>query len=250
MASITAPRRTMVAVSPCATPSSMIAAFNVGRYSNASVLITCRSITATTDSSPRYGRTYCRSSARSIPLLSHTRLTQLCLAATALSCKIKSRSIGMSVVEVLGCRYSAWRDPEHVRDRLSRRRETRRALAVAAAAMIPVFAACSDSEPTSPEVPQTSAPQQNAAHGPFFPQCGGVSDQTMSELTRVTGLVNTATTSVGCQWLVGGGILGPHFSFTWYPRQPNRPGAQDRGTLASERGRHQHRRPRRVHRRR
>ena len=86
--------------------------------------------------------------------------------------------------------------------------------------MIPVFAACSDSEPTSPEVPQTSAPQQNAAHGPFFPQCGGVSDQTMSELTRVTGLVNTATTSVGCQWLVGGGILGPHFSFTWYRGSP------------------------------
>jgi Protein of unknown function (DUF3558) len=95
-----------------------------------------------------------------------------------------------------------------------------KALAVAAAAMIPVFAACSDSEPTSPEVPQTSAPQQNAAHGPFFPQCGGISDQTVSELTRVTGLVNTATTSVGCQWLVGGGILGPHFSFTWYRGSP------------------------------
>ncbi|WP_414688527.1 DUF3558 domain-containing protein [Mycobacterium sp.] len=95
-----------------------------------------------------------------------------------------------------------------------------KALAVAAAAMIPVFAACSDPEPTSPEVPQTSAPQQNASHGPFFPQCGGISDQTMGELTRVTGLVNTATTSVGCQWLVGGGISGPHFSFTWYRGSP------------------------------
>jgi Protein of unknown function (DUF3558) len=95
-----------------------------------------------------------------------------------------------------------------------------KALAVAAAAVIPVFAACSDSEPTTPEVPQTTAPQQNASHGPFFPQCGGVSDQTVSELTRVTGLVNTATTSVGCQWLVGGGILGPHFSFTWYRGSP------------------------------
>ncbi|HJT90526.1 MAG TPA: DUF3558 domain-containing protein [Mycobacterium sp.] len=95
-----------------------------------------------------------------------------------------------------------------------------KALAVAAAAMIPVFAACSDPQPTSPEVPQTSAPQQNASHGPFFPQCGGISDQTMGELTRVTGLVNTATTSVGCQWLVGGGISGPHFSFTWYRGSP------------------------------
>ena len=60
-----------------------------------------------------------------------------------------------------------------------------KALAVAAAAVIPVFAACSDSEPTTPEVPQTTAPQQDASHGPFFPQCGGVSDQTVSELTRV-----------------------------------------------------------------
>ena len=26
--------------------------------------------------------------------------------------------------------------------------------------------------------------------------------------------------SVGCQWLAGGGILGPHFSFTWYRGSP------------------------------
>jgi hypothetical protein len=31
-------------------------------------------------------------------------------------------SIGMSVVEVLGCRYSAWRDPPQVRDRFSQPR--------------------------------------------------------------------------------------------------------------------------------
>jgi hypothetical protein len=42
----------------------------------------------------------------------------------------------------------------------------------------------------------------------------------MAEQTRVTGLVNTAKTSVGCQWLQGGGILGPHFSFTWYRGSP------------------------------
>jgi Protein of unknown function (DUF3558) len=86
--------------------------------------------------------------------------------------------------------------------------------------MIPVIAACSDSEPASPDVPQTSPPAQNASHGPFFPQCGGISDRTISELTRLTGLVNTATNSVGCQWLVGGGIMGPHFSFNWYRGSP------------------------------
>ena len=39
-ASITPPSSTMVWVSPLATPSSMIAALTVGRYSEASVLIT------------------------------------------------------------------------------------------------------------------------------------------------------------------------------------------------------------------
>ena len=96
-----------------------------------------------------------------------------------------------------------------------------KALAVAAAAMIPVFAACSDnSGSTSPSVPESPAPTQNASHGPFFPECGGVTDQTLAEQTRITGLVNTARNSVGCQWLQGGGILGPHFSFTWYRGSP------------------------------
>ena len=94
-------------------------------------------------------------------------------------------------------------------------------LAVAAAAMIPVFAGCSDnSGSSSPSAPQSPAPAQNATHGPFFPECGGVTDQTLAEQTRVTGLVNTARNSVGCQWLQGGGILGPHFSFTWYRGSP------------------------------
>jgi hypothetical protein len=87
--------------------------------------------------------------------------------------------------------------------------------------MIPVFAACSDSSGSnSPGEPQSPAPTQNASHGPMFPECGGVSDQTLAEQTRVTGLVNTARNSVGCQWLQGGGILGPHFSFTWYRGSP------------------------------
>jgi hypothetical protein len=96
-----------------------------------------------------------------------------------------------------------------------------KALAVAAAAMIPVFAACSDnSGSTSTGAPQSPAPTQNTSHGPMFPECGGITDQTLAEQTRVTGLVNTARNSVGCQWLQGGGILGPHFSFTWYRGSP------------------------------
>lgn len=60
----------------------------------------------------------------------------------------------------------------------------------------------------------------NGKHGPMFPECGGVTDQIMAAQTRVNGLVKTAVNSVGCQWLAGGGILGPHFSFTWYRGSP------------------------------
>ena len=97
-----------------------------------------------------------------------------------------------------------------------------RKLAVAALAVASVaMSACSNSSSPSPQSSQPSAPQTaNAKHGPMFPECGGITDQTVAEQTRVTGLVKTATNSVGCQWLAGGGILGPHFSFTWYRGSP------------------------------
>lgn len=89
-----------------------------------------------------------------------------------------------------------------------------------AAALVPVFTACSSSEQSSSEMPQGDGPAQEVTHGPFFPQCGGISDQTIIEQTQVNGLVNTATTSVGCQWLVAGSIIGPHFSFTHFRGSP------------------------------
>ena len=97
-----------------------------------------------------------------------------------------------------------------------------RKLAVAAvAAATLAMSACSNSSGPSPQSSQPSAPQTaSSKHGPMFPECGGITDQTVTEQTRVTGLVKTATNSVGCQWLAGGGILGPHFSFTWYRGSP------------------------------
>ena len=90
-----------------------------------------------------------------------------------------------------------------------------------AAAVIPMLAACSggSDQPTGPGGSSTAAPRR-AKHGPMFPECGGITDQTVAQLTKVNGLVNTAKTSVGCQWLLGGGILGPHFSFNWYRGSP------------------------------
>jgi Protein of unknown function (DUF3558) len=97
-----------------------------------------------------------------------------------------------------------------------------KALALAASALtILIFAGCSSSGDNKPGATASATPGTgDGHHGPMFPQCGGVSDQTVSELTKVTGLVNTARNSVGCQWLAGGGILGPHFSFSWYRGSP------------------------------
>ena len=97
------------------------------------------------------------------------------------------------------------------------------ALAVAALAAIPVLGACANSpseQPQSSQQPGSPGPGRDGKHGPMFSECGGVSDQMIAEQTAVTGLVKTAVNSVGCQWLAGGGILGPHFSFTWYRGSP------------------------------
>lgn len=102
--------------------------------------------------------------------------------------------------------------------RMARRKSS--ALAVAAAAVLPLFAACAEDTPTGPQVPEPTTQAQDATHGPFFPECGGISDEEVAKQTRVRGLVNTARTSVGCQWLAGGSILGPHFSFTWFRGSP------------------------------
>jgi hypothetical protein len=94
-------------------------------------------------------------------------------------------------------------------------------LALAAATLIPAVGACSDSgsKPSSPT--EASGPASaEGHHGPFFPQCGGITDETVTGLTKVSGLLNTAQNSIGCQWLAGGGILGPHFSFSWYRGSP------------------------------
>jgi len=95
------------------------------------------------------------------------------------------------------------------------------ALALAAATLVPMAAACSHSGSNQSQSPQSSAQASGQGHhGPFFPQCGGISDETVNQLTQINGLVNTAKNSVGCQWLAGGGILGPHFSFSWYRGSP------------------------------
>lgn len=95
------------------------------------------------------------------------------------------------------------------------------ALVLAAASLIPMVAACSHSGSDQSQPGASTAPASGEGHhGPFFPQCGGISDETVTSMTQITGLINTARNSVGCQWLAGGAIIGPHFSFSWYRGSP------------------------------
>ncbi len=97
------------------------------------------------------------------------------------------------------------------------------AAGLAAVAVLGALSGCSDSagpdQPLSQQDSGGPVPKEGK-HGPMFPECGGISDQTMAEQTRVVGLAKTAVNSVGCQWLAGGGILGPHFSFNWFRGSP------------------------------
>src|SRR4029079_14112198 len=95
-------------------------------------------------------------------------------------------------------RYSACCDKQRVRTPVNR---NAKAFAVAAVAVVPLFAGCSgDNNPGQPQNgPSAPPPAADAKHGPTFPECGGVSDQTVHQLTQVAGVVNTAKNSVGCQ---------------------------------------------------
>jgi hypothetical protein len=90
-------------------------------------------------------------------------------------------------------------------------------LTLTAVLLTPLVAACSTGSPRSDAPPSHTL---NAAPGPFFPECGGVSEQTVTRLTGVAGPLTTARTSVGCQWLAGGGVRGPVFAFNWFRGSP------------------------------
>src|ERR1700721_4463697 len=130
----------------------------------------------------------------------------------------KPKLTACAMVSQRRCRYSATCDHQKVRVAV---RQNVAALALTAAALVPMAAACSDSGSNQSSSPGSTAPASGQGrHGPSFPQCGGVSDETVNKLTQINGLVNTAKNSVGCQWLAGGGGIGPHFSFFSYRRSP------------------------------
>jgi hypothetical protein len=95
------------------------------------------------------------------------------------------------------------------------------ALTLTAALLTPLLAACSSGSARSNGQPSSSpSPAVNAVAGPYFPECGGVGDQTVIKLTGVAGPVTTARTSVGCQWMAGSGVRASVFAFNWFRSSP------------------------------
>lgn len=95
------------------------------------------------------------------------------------------------------------------------------ALGVVAALQTSPLPACAGGSPGSRGQPSSSpSAKPNAVHGPLFPECGGVTDETVARLTGVAQLLTTARNSAGCQWLVGGSLKGPLISFAWFRGSP------------------------------
>ena len=178
----------------------------------ASVLITCS--TATVASSARYGRTYRRSSAQSIPLLSHIRPGG---ARSAMHLRIAKRA-GQSACRWLTPRAAATvhgvtRSTSHdgrclaVAAPRPASRVSRRVLAIRSR----VARTCPSGAATCRRTSRTGRSSRSAVasatrRSPSRPRCR---DWSTPRRTRS-----------GCQWLAGGSILGPHFSFTWFRGSP------------------------------
>ncbi|CAM2834677.1 DUF3558 domain-containing protein [Prescottella defluvii] len=60
------------------------------------------------------------------------------------------------------------------------------------------------------------------ATGPFFGECGSVTDEEVAEAFGVPGFGTVVRNSVGCEWQVSqdAGQGGPHVSFSWYRGSP------------------------------
>ena len=135
------------------------------------------------------------------------------------------------------CRYSA-----HVRLGLGSRGVWGKC-AVALVMVALVLTGCSGgdkSDQPNGTAPNATAPAQTKSKGvdgPMFTECGVISEKypqmkfasigptiryphSTREKVKIVGLVGTAKNSVGCVWLRGGSIVGPHFSFNWYRGSP------------------------------
>lgn len=88
-------------------------------------------------------------------------------------------------------------------------------------AVVLVLVGCSDDSPddSDPAVTTETAPGKAGA-GPFFGECGGVTVEDVTKISKIPGLTNTVNNPSACEWVTAQDQLGPQFSFNWYRGSP------------------------------
>lgn len=84
-----------------------------------------------------------------------------------------------------------------------------------------VVAGCSSSGSSSGDHPATPPPPRVSPLGPFFGECGSVSDTELQQAVGLSAFTSVFRNSVGCLWEDGAaGMGGPVESFSWYRGSP------------------------------
>lgn len=113
----------------------------------------------------------------------------------------------------------------------------RRALAIAALVVVALLGAGCGRDDSGDG---TGARESDVAEaGPFFGECGSVTDAEVAEAVGVSGFAGVVRNSVGCEWQTSPGQdkNAPHFSFSWYRGSPigrERAGSELIGRPASD----------------
>ena len=81
------------------------------------------------------------------------------------------------------------------------------------------LAACGDDNGSDTPEPAVRTTEKASPIGPFFGECGSVSDAEVSDAFGVSSFGSITKNSVGCVWEVGSSS-GPSVSFSWYRGSP------------------------------
>ena len=116
----------------------------------------------------------------------------------------------------------AGRPTKRERRELDRLRMRDGFLIATAAIIAVVLTGCSggsgdSDDPASPNTPE--APAQAGA-GPFFGECGGLTTEEVTRITKFAGLSNTVNNPSVCEWDSSGDRTGAVTSFNWYRGSP------------------------------
>ena len=109
--------------------------------------------------------------------------------------------------------------------------ELRPLLAGTVLAAVLVSSGCSKTGEDATDNPG-STPEKDkvAALGPFFGECGSITDEEVARAAGVSSFPTVTRNSVGCVWEIGS-LLAPHVSFSWYRGSPIGREAQGSGGI-------------------